>query len=77
MNHLDMSVSDIQAKVIIYDINLYERLKDDNYQLNPNNDNAFSLLDLDNLDNYTVIPINGDERPIDVDDVIPLHDPTK
>ena len=72
-----MSVTDIQAKVILYDINLSERLEDDNFQLNPNNDNAFFFLDLDNLDDDTVIPRNGDEHAIDIDDVITQDDPTE
>ena len=66
-----MSVTDIQAKVILYDINLSERLKDDNFQIKPNNDNAFFLLDLDDLDNDTFIPRNGGKHYIDVDNVIP------
>ena len=60
MTCLDMSVADIQARVILYDINLSERHKNDNFQLNPNNDNAFFLLDLDDLDDDRVIPRNGD-----------------
>ena len=77
MNHLDMSVSDIQAKVIIYDINLYEKLNNNNFQLNPQNDNAFFLLDLYDLDDDTIIPRNGDEHAIYVDDVIPQDYPTE
>ena len=77
MTCLDMSVAEIQAKVIIYDINLSKRLKDDNLQLKPNNDNEFFLLDLDDLDNDTFIPRNGDEHAIDVDNVIPQEDSTK
>ena len=72
-----MSVADIQAKVILYDINLSERLKDDNFQIKPNNDNTFFLLDLDDLNDNTVIPRNGDEHAIDVDDVIPQDDSTE
>ena len=74
---MDMSVADIQAKVIIYDITLSEQLNDDNFQLNPNIDNAFFLHDLDNIDDDTVIPRNGDEHAIDVDNVIPQDDPTE
>ena len=77
MTRLDMSVADIQAKVILYDINLSELLNDDNFQLKPNNDNAFFLLNLDDLGDDPVIPINGDENAIDVDDVIPQDDPTE
>ena len=77
MNRLDMSVTDIQAKVIIYDINLSEQLKYDNFQLKPNNDNAFFLLKLDDLDDDTVIPRNGDKHSIDVDNVIPQDGPTE
>ena len=66
-----MSVADIQAKVILYDINLSEWLKDDHFQIKPNNDNTFFLLDLDDLNDNTVIPRNGDEHAIDVDDFIP------
>ena len=76
MTGLDMSVADNQAKVILYDINLSERLKDDNLQLNPNNNNAFFLLDLDDLNNDTVIPRNGDEHAIDVGNVIPQDNST-
>ena len=76
MTLLDMSVAYIQAKVMLYDTTLYERLNDDNFLLNPNNNNAF-LLDLDDLDDETVIPRNGDEHAIDVDDVIPQDDPTE
>ena len=77
MTRLDMSFADIQAKVILYYINLSERLKYDNFQLKPNNDNVFFLLDLEDLDNNRVIPRNGDEHAIDVDDVIPQDDPTE
>ena len=77
MTRLDMSVSDIQAKVVLYDINLSERIKDDNFQLNTNNNNGFFLLDLENINDDIVIPRNGDEHAIDVDDVIPHNNPTE
>ena len=75
MTRLDMSVADIQAKVILYDTTLSEKLNDDNNQLKPNNDNKFFLLDLDNLDDNTVIPRNGDKHAIYVEDVIPQDNP--
>ena len=74
---LDRSVADIQAKVTLYDKNISERLNDDNFQLNPNNDNAFFLLDLDDLYNDTFIPRNGDGHAIHVDNVIPQDDSTE
>ena len=77
MTCLEMSVSDIQTKVTQYDNTLSERLNDDNFQLNPNNDNAFFLLDLYDLDDDTIIPRNGDEHAIDVNDVIPQDDTTE
>ena len=77
MTCLEMSVADIQAKVTLYDNTLSERLNDDNFQLKPNNDNTFFLLKLDDLENDTVIPINGDKHAIDVEDVIPQDDPAE
>ena len=35
------------------------------------------MLDLDDLDDNTVIPRNGDEHAIDVGDVTPQNDPTE
>ena len=35
------------------------------------------MINLDDLDNDTVIPRNVDEHAIDVDDVIPQDDPTE
>ena len=35
------------------------------------------MLELDDLDDDTVIPRNGDKHAIDVDDIIPQNDPTE
>ena len=43
----------------------------------PTTTTHFFLLDLDDLDDDTVIPRNGDEHAIYVDDVIPQDDTTE
>ena len=43
----------------------------------PTTTTHFFLLDLDDIDNYTVITRNGYENAIYVDGVIPQEDPTE
>jgi hypothetical protein len=77
ITRLDLEVDDVKAKIKTYDDLLMVRLDDENFQLNPNDCNAFFILDDEDVTNAMVVPDEGNEQTVDVDNVLPEDDPTE
>jgi hypothetical protein len=77
VTRLDLETDDVKAKVKMYDELLTLRLADDNFRIEPDEDNAFFILDMDDINDETVQPNAEDQHAIDVDNILPPDDLTE